>query len=149
LGTLTRRSASKKPMRLRRFLSFIIIASLVVAAAAVLVLRRGGGSSEPTAFHWTAKRIADDVSSVVLPAFTYPNTKLKHVRCTIESGARRAECTGLLPKTGGALELAVPEPTVRVLLRPDGTWDPICWPSPSVLCDAGRIRSQKTNPLTD
>lgn len=126
----------------------VALALLVCIAPACGNGQRAGDCSGPcptSPHHWTAKEIARDMNSVVFPVH-HGNRRdhLYHTRCRITQGGTHAICTGRRRFGPNPGELVVAEG----LLRQNGSWDLLCWPKPSELCDKVEIREQRANPVT-
>jgi hypothetical protein len=94
--------------------------------------------------HWTARELARDMASANFPPAVNMRDHLYRISCRITNTGSRAVCVGV--RRFGAY------PGQRVvahtLLRENGTWDLLCWPNPSQLCDRVQMREQRANPIT-
>jgi hypothetical protein len=125
------------------------IALIVLAAVAAGC---GGGSavcgSAPcpsVPHHWTAAELARDLHSLPFPPHVDNRDLLYGIVCRITAGGTRAVCNG-------HRRFGVPrgKPVVaRALLRVNGSWDLLCWPDPSEICDMAQIRAQRAHPITE
>lgn len=94
--------------------------------------------------HWTAHEIARDMASGIFPPHSSARDHLYRISCRITDGGTRAVCVGRRrfgPHAGERV-------AARALLRDNGSWDLLCWPHPSQLCDRVQIREQRANPIT-
>jgi hypothetical protein len=95
--------------------------------------------------HWTAAELARDLREVPFPPAADRRDHLYGIACRITTNGTRAVCSG--HRTFG------PAPGKRVvaraLLRLNGTWDLLCWPDPSEMCDPAQIREQRAHPITE
>src|SRR5690242_10456484 len=66
------------------------------------------------------------------------------ISCRINEAGDHAVCIG--SRRFGA------HPGQRVVahavLRDNGSWDLLCWPNPTALCDRVQVREQRANPIT-
>ncbi len=94
--------------------------------------------------HWTAHELARDMASVNFPPHVNRRDHLYRISCRITGAGTRAVCVGR--RRFGA------HPGRRVvahaLLRANGSWDLLCRPNPSPLCDRVQVREQRAHPIT-
>ncbi len=94
--------------------------------------------------HWTAHELARDMASGEFPSAVNPQDHLYRTSCRITDAGTHAVCVGR--RRFG------PHPGQRVvahaLLRDNGTWDLLCWPNPSALCDPVQVREQRAHAIT-
>jgi hypothetical protein len=94
--------------------------------------------------HWTAHELARDMASANFPPHVHRRDRLYRISCRITDHGTRALCVGRRrfgPHPGQRV-------AVHALLRANGTWDVLCWPNPSTLCDRVQIREQRAHPIT-
>jgi hypothetical protein len=94
--------------------------------------------------HWTAHEIARDMASVNFPPHAHARDHLYGVSCRLTDAGGRAVCAGhrrFGPHRGERV-------VAGALLRLNGSWDLLCWPNPSPLCDRVQVREQRANPTT-
>jgi hypothetical protein len=85
------------------------------------------------------------MSSGTFPPHANQRDHLYRTSCRITQSGTHAVCTGVRrygPKAGATV-------VAKGLLRENGSWDLLCWPRPSALCDRIQIREQRANPVTD
>jgi hypothetical protein len=125
----------------------VLIVMLVVSGAGAGCGTMSGDCSGPCpsgTHHWTAHEIARDMASNPFPPHANARDHLYRISCRVTDAGARAVCIG--HRRFGA------HPGQRVvahaLLRANGSWDLLCWPHPSQLCDRVQIREQRANPIT-
>jgi len=105
----------------------------------------GSGPCPSVPHHWTAHEVARDVASLTFPAAIDPRDHIYHITCRLNPPGTRATCAGRGKVGTHAGQLV----SVRMLLRVNGTLDPLCWPRPSKLCDPVQIKEQRVHPMTN
>jgi hypothetical protein len=127
-----------------------------VAVALVVLLVFGGGArcgstgvecSGPCptgTHHWTAHEIARDMASENFPPHANARDHLYRISCRITDAGARAVCVGRRRFGAHPGERVV----AHALLRDNGSWDLLCQPNPSTLCDSVQVREQRANPIT-
>ena len=94
--------------------------------------------------HWTAREIARDMASANFPPHVSARDHLYRVSCRITDAGAGAVCAGRRrfgPHRGESV-------VAHALLRENGSWDLLCWPNPSALCDRIQVREQRAHPIT-
>jgi len=94
--------------------------------------------------HWTARELARDLASANFPPAVNTRDHLYRISCRITNDGSRAVCVGRRRFKAHRGQRVV----VHALLRENGTWDLLCWPHPSQLCDRVQVREQRANPVT-
>jgi hypothetical protein len=93
---------------------------------------------------WSPTEIAADLASNPFPDAATRRDHLYKIHCQITHAGKRATCAGVRP--------IGPHPhrriTIQLLLHANGSWDLICWPNPSSLCEPVQIKEQRAHPLT-
>jgi hypothetical protein len=84
------------------------------------------------------------MNSELFPPHTNRRDHLYHTHCRITQGGTHAVCTGRRRFGPDAAKSVV----AQGFLRENGSWDLLCWPKPSELCDEVQIREQRANPTT-
>ena len=97
-----------------------------------------------TDVQWGPNEIAADLGTELFPPHVAQRDHLYRIRCRITHGGAGATCVGVRRFGSRPRQLV----SARALLRSHGTWDLICWPNPSSLCDKVQIREQRRDPYT-
>ena len=97
-----------------------------------------------TDVQWGPNEIAADLGTELFPPHVAQRDHLYRIRCRITHGGAGATCVGVRRFGSRPRQLV----SARALLRSNGTWDLICWPNPSSLCDKVQIREQRRDPYT-
>jgi hypothetical protein len=129
-------------MRLALALVLLLAVGVNTGCGSAMVECSGPCPSVP--HHWTAQELARDMASANFPPHVDARDHLYRISCRITDSGGRAECVGRRrfgPHPGERV-------VARAFLRNNGTWDMLCWPDPSELCDHVQIREQRTNPIT-
>lgn len=93
---------------------------------------------------WGPTEVAADLwTNPFPPAATRPDHLYK-IHCQITHTGKGATCYGVRAMGAHPHRRIV----VRLLLRGNGSWDLICWPNPSSLCEPVQINEQRAHPLT-
>ena len=125
----------------------VALACLVTATSGVGTGPAGCGSSPcpSTPHHWAPAEIAKDMQSLPFPPANDRRDHLYHTTCRITQDGTIAICTGRQLKGDHPNRPVV----ARGFLRENGSWEVICWPNPSALCDPVQIRDQRRQPVTE
>jgi hypothetical protein len=145
------RRPANLPSRLTVVCHMVRVASIVVLI--VSALGSGGCNPNPpncgsgpcrTNVQWGPNEIAADLYTELFPPHVDIRDHLYQIRCRITHGGSGASCVGRRRFGPHPRRLV----SARALLRSNGSWDLICWPRPSSLCDSVQIREQRRDPYT-
>jgi hypothetical protein len=133
------------PSRAIGLLVGALAVSIAAGACGSPATECGSGPCPSVPHRWTPHEIARDMSSNLFPPQANRRDHMYHTSCRITQSGTHAVCTGIRrygPEAGTKV-------VAEGLLRENGSWDLLCWPRPSELCDQVEIREQRSHPITD
>lgn len=129
-----------------RLVVFAICACIAGGLGSACAANQANCGSGPcvTDHRWSTNEVASVLFTVLFPPHANRRDHLYDIQCRLTHGDAGATCTGHRTLGRHPHRLV----TVRAVLRSNGSWDMICWPDPSTLCDPVQIREQEKNQIT-
>ena len=124
-------------------LVFCLVAAATSGCAANTAVDCSGPCTESRHI-WGPNEVASVLWTNAFPPAATGRDHLYKIHCQITHAGKGATCDGVRPMG--------PHPhrriSVRILLHANGSWDLICWPNPSSLCEPVQVNEQRAHPLT-